>query len=92
MIQKNEKLKGITINGKEFRLSQYADDTQVFLNGTEESLRETLSVLDMFYHMSGLKINIEKKRELYGSELTVTPQFIYAETIGSTGHKTLLKY
>ena len=65
MIRKNEKLKGITINGKEFRLSQYADDTQIFLNGTEESLRETLSVLDMFYHMSGLKINIEKTRAIW---------------------------
>ena len=65
MIRKNEKLKGITINGKEFRLSQYADDTQIFLNGTEESLRETLSVLDMFYHMSGLKINMEKTRAIW---------------------------
>ena len=31
MIWKNEKVKGITINGKEFRLSQYADNTQIFL-------------------------------------------------------------
>ena len=65
MIRKNEKLKGITINSKEFRLSQYTDDMQIFLNGTEESLRETLSVLDMFYHMSGLKINIEKTRAIW---------------------------
>ena len=56
MIKKNQTVKGISINGKEFRLSQYADDTQIFLDGTE-----TLSILNMFYSMSSLKINIEKK-------------------------------
>ena len=38
MIRDNKVLKGIRINGKEFRLSQYADDTQLFLDGTEQSL------------------------------------------------------
>ena len=70
MIRKNENIKGITIHNKEFRLSQYADDTQVFLDGTEESLRETLSVLNIFYHMSGLKINIEKTRALWIGSLS----------------------
>ena len=56
MIRKNQSVKGISINGKEFRLSQYADDTQIFLDGTERSLQDTLSILNMFYSMSGLKI------------------------------------
>ena len=61
---KNQTVKGININGKEFRLSQYADDIQIFLDGTERSLQETLSILNMFYSMSGLKINIEKTRAI----------------------------
>ena len=39
---------------------QYADDTTIILDGTENSLLETLKLLDTFYKMSGLKINIEK--------------------------------
>ena len=65
LIRKNQTLKGIIINGKEFRLSQYADDTQMFLDGTEKSLKETLSILNLYYNMSGLKI-ILKKQGLYG--------------------------
>ena len=60
MLRVNENVKGININRKEFLLSQYADDTQIFLNcpGTRKSLQEALSVSDKFY---GLKLNIEKK-------------------------------
>ena len=60
-------LKGININNREFLLSQYADDTQVFLDGSEKSLREALLILDTFYKMSGLKINFEKKAIWIGS-------------------------
>lgn len=45
MLRTNENVKGININGNDFLLSQYADDTQIFLDGTEQSLREALSVL-----------------------------------------------
>ena len=65
MIRNNQTVKGISINGKEFRLSQYADDTQIFLDGTEWSLQETLSILNMFYSMSSLKINNEKTRAIW---------------------------
>ena len=58
MVRDTAIITGININGKKFRLSQYADDTQLFLDGTEQSLKETLNVLKLFYLMSGLKINI----------------------------------
>ena len=64
MIRENEIITGVNINGKEFRLSQYADDTQIFLDGTEQSLKETLNILKKFYSMSGLKINVEKTRAI----------------------------
>ena len=65
MLRNNENVKGININRKTFLLSQYADDTQIFLDGTEKSLQETLSVLDNFYIISGLKINIEKTKAIW---------------------------
>ena len=55
MIRDNKIITGIHINGKEFRLSQHADDTQIFLDGIERSLKETLNILNLFYSMSGLK-------------------------------------
>ena len=70
MIRDNKVLKGIRINGKEFRLSQYADDTQLFLDGTEQSLKETLKILNLYYSMSGLKINIEKTRAIWIGSLS----------------------
>ena len=44
----------------EYKVLQYADDTTIILDGTESSLRATLNLLDAFYNISGLKINIEK--------------------------------
>ena len=49
-------------NDKEMKISQYADDTQILLGGTEQSLRESLQILSKFYMLSGLKINDEKKQ------------------------------
>ena len=70
MIRDNNIISGIHINRKEFRLSQYADDTKLFLDGTERSLRETLNILNLFYSMSGLKINIEKTRAILMGSLS----------------------
>ena len=39
MIRKDNLIKGILIQNKEYKLSQYADDTQIFLDGSELSLR-----------------------------------------------------
>ena len=65
MLRINENVKGININRKELLLSQYADDTQIFLDGSEQSLREALSILDRFYAISGLKINVEKTKAIW---------------------------
>ena len=65
MIRNNNDIRGIIIDNKEYKISQYADDTQLFLNGSENSLRETLDVLQKFYEMSGLKINVEKKKAIW---------------------------
>ena len=65
MVRKNNDIKGIIINGKEYKLSQYADDTQLILDGTEKSLKAALDLLKTYYIMSGLKINVDKTRALW---------------------------
>ena len=64
MIRNNNDIRGIIIDNKEYKISQYADDTQIFLNGSENSLREALDVLQKFYEISGLKINVEKTKAI----------------------------
>ena len=49
MIRKEESIKGININTILFTLSQYADDTQIFLDGSEASLRATLHTNFRFF-------------------------------------------
>ena len=74
MARKENDIKGIKINDKGYKLSQYADDTQIFLDGTEESLRSTLSILTAFYSMSGLKINVEKTKAIWIGSLSYSNQ------------------
>ena len=59
-IRMNDKIKGITINNKDLILTQYADDTTVILDGSEDSLNETLSELERYARISGLKVNFLK--------------------------------
>ena len=59
-IKKNDNIKGITVNNIEFKISQYADDTSVILDGTETSLNQTLQELNYFSRISGLNINFDK--------------------------------
>ena len=41
-IRKDTKIKGISIEGDEIKISQYADDTTIFLDGSKASLQESL--------------------------------------------------
>ena len=65
MIRNNKNINGIIINEREHKLSQYADDTLFFLDGTSKSLNETLSVLSEFYNFSGLKVNFDKTHAVW---------------------------
>ena len=56
-------VQGITLFGDRYLLGQYADDTFMFLNGTENSLASALDILDRFTDVSGLKINVVMRRQ-----------------------------
>ena len=62
MITFNKKIKGITIDGFEYKLSQFADNTTTILDGSQSSLQAALNTLEIFGTYSGLKINKEKTK------------------------------
>lgn len=62
MIRQNKDIVGIKIHKIEHVISQYADDTQLFLNASERSLKTALQMLTLFHKISGLKINVEKTK------------------------------
>ena len=65
MVRTDRILKGIVVEGHEYKLSQYADDTVFFLDGSESSFKRAFKLLDVFASMSGLKVNIEKTNAVW---------------------------
>ena len=60
-INKSNRITGISISpSKELRISQYADDTILLLNGSDASLKGAIDELLEFSKLSGLKVNVEK--------------------------------
>ena len=55
-------IKGICVSNNGIKISQYADDTTLILDGSEQALLSALTMLDEFSKASGLKLN-EKKTE-----------------------------
>ena len=64
-IRNNKNIKGITIGNTEFKLSQYADDASVILDGSDTSLNETLDELYHYAQYSGLKVNFDKTQVVW---------------------------
>ena len=65
MIKDNNKIKGIYIGGHQFKITQFADDTTLFLNGTQNCLQAALNTLELFGSFSGLKMNTSKTKVIW---------------------------
>ena len=65
LLRNNPRIKGIKINGIEYIVSQYADDTSLTLDGTSESLLNTMLVLKFYGRISGLNINTDKTKVVW---------------------------
>ena len=64
-IRKKQRIKGIEINGIDLKLSQYAEDTTLILDGSEESFLESAILIETFRDISGLRFNIKKTKALW---------------------------
>ncbi|KAL9976458.1 hypothetical protein ACROYT_G013765 [Oculina patagonica] len=64
-IRRDKDIKGFETNEVEHKLSQYADDTTLILDGSEGSFLRAVAVLDGFHIISGLKVNYEKTKVLW---------------------------
>ena len=58
-------VKGIKIGQEEIKISQFADDTTIFMDGSESSLQQILNILEVFGSLSGLKMNMSKTKMVW---------------------------
>ena len=65
-IRNNSNIKGIFANNQKIKISQYADDATLILDGSIESLSSaSLKILDDFGKVSGLRLNDRKTEALW---------------------------
>ena len=64
-IRASKDIKGITVCGNEIKISQYADDTTMILDGSKKSFTSALLDLELFGEISGLRLNSKKTEILW---------------------------
>ena len=64
LIEKNPNIKGIKVGEYVLKITQFADDTTILLDGNS-SLQATMNVLEIFGSFSGLKVNSEKTKLIW---------------------------
>ena len=65
MIRQNRKICGLTFNQTEIKISSYADDTIMMLDGSSQSLRECMQCVNIFQEASGLHLNRNKTQAVW---------------------------
>ena len=63
-LKNDQSIKGINVETKEIKITQYPDDTTVFVRD-EESVEQLLRLLDEFKLISGLEINTSKTEAMW---------------------------
>ena len=77
MIRENENIQGLNLNGTSHKISQYADDTEVLLNGDNKSFEETMRTIETFGNKSGLFLNTGKSSAIWlGSKRNSEEKFM----------------
>ena len=83
MIRQNPSIHGLNIFDEEILLSQYADDTTFFLDGTRECFCACITTLHHFASLSGLTINYDKSSAVWvgplkNSNVRYLPEYNFA--------------
>ena len=64
-IRNNNLINGLLIRNVSHKIIQYADDTIITLDGSNNDLKETMQILDAFANVSGLAINKQKTKAIW---------------------------
>ena len=59
-VKNNNNIQGIKVGSDQYKIGQYADDTFLLLDGSENNLRESIDIFEKFFQCSGLKMNMQK--------------------------------
>ena len=59
ILYNNNNIKGIHINDCSYKISQFADDTTIFLDDRRDSLLAELDTLEIYGYLSGLAVNTD---------------------------------
>jgi hypothetical protein len=63
-IRKNENVKGIVVDKNQIKITQFADDTTLILDGSKSSILNAITIIGNFGMVSGLKLNTAKSNFL----------------------------
>ena len=61
-IRNSDQIKGICVLDSECKISQYADDTTLILDGSEKSMQQSFSLLDPSHPFPALELIMRKQR------------------------------
>ena len=75
-IRNSPSIKGIVIDGTEYKISLFADDTSLLLDGSDKSLNSALDLLHDFSLYSGLKVNFDKTNVIWIGSLKYSTRAI----------------
>ena len=78
-IRRDNEIKGISVGNVECKISQFADDTTMILDGSQVSLERSFALLDSFGQLSGLRVNCKKTEVLWIGSKTGSSQIMCPE-------------
>ena len=67
-LRSDPKIQGFQANNLIHTLELYADDCSIFLEPSDENLRNALKILEDFFKISGLKISVSKTKAIWFGE------------------------
>lgn len=64
-IRRCEAIKGVNINNTDIKITSFADDVTVIMNGSSQSMLACLTIFEDFKTVSGLELNVSKTQALW---------------------------
>ena len=87
-IKYSTQIKGIDLNGTEYVISQYADDSCLFLYGTEKSLQGAIDALELFENTAGQRANKDKTLAIWVGSKVFSDDKLLVNQKFSWSHRT----